>query len=283
MPGPLITNNAISTLASGITAPATAIPVAAGQGARFPSPAGGDWFYATLVSVTNQIEIVKCTARVGDTLTVVRAQDGTTALAFASGAKIELRPCAALFADLKAQAVTEAAAADAIRLPTGIISMWSGSVGSIPAGWQICDGTNGTPNLYDRFIVGAGSAYAVGSSGGVETVTLSLSQIPGHQHSGTTNAENAAHTHSGSTSTDGLHGHAIVVTAGNSTGPNAATSNGAQVSTAVTEPEGLHGHTFTTGNESAPHAHDYTTSFAGGGGAHENRPPYFALCYIMKL
>ena len=53
-----------------------------------------------------------------------------------------------------------------MALPRGIISLWYGSIANIPAGWQICDGTNGTPDLRDNFIVGAGSTYAVDASGG---------------------------------------------------------------------------------------------------------------------
>lgn len=51
-------------------------------------------------------------------------------------------------------------------LPNGIIVIWSGAIVDIPAGWQICDGTNGTPNLQNRFVVGAGDTYAVGASDG---------------------------------------------------------------------------------------------------------------------
>ena len=51
-------------------------------------------------------------------------------------------------------------------VPSGAIIMWSGSIGSIPAGYYICDGNNGTPDLRDRFVVGAGNTYAVGNTGG---------------------------------------------------------------------------------------------------------------------
>ena len=51
-------------------------------------------------------------------------------------------------------------------IPSGAIVMWSGSIGSIPAGYYLCDGQNGTPNLKDRFVVGAGNTYAVGNTGG---------------------------------------------------------------------------------------------------------------------
>ena len=51
-------------------------------------------------------------------------------------------------------------------IPVGGIIMWSGSIASIPTGWALCDGNNGTPNLTDRFVVGAGSVYAVDGTGG---------------------------------------------------------------------------------------------------------------------
>lgn len=96
----LFTNNAYGTLNGAITNVATSIVLGSGQGARFPSPSGGDYFLVTLVGVNgngaeNAWEIVKCTARSTDTLTVVRAQESTTGVAWSSGARIELRMTAA--------------------------------------------------------------------------------------------------------------------------------------------------------------------------------------------
>jgi len=85
------TNNASATLASAITTSSTVISVTAGQGAFFPTLAGADYFFATLSDSSNNLEVVKCTARSGDSLTVTRAQDGTTARAYAAGDRIELR------------------------------------------------------------------------------------------------------------------------------------------------------------------------------------------------
>ena len=60
-------------------------------------------------------------------------------------------------------------------IPSGSIIMWSGSIGSIPSGYYICDGTNGTPDLRDRFVVGSGNTYAVGNTGGfTSSVTSSI-------------------------------------------------------------------------------------------------------------
>lgn len=84
-------NSAFATLAAGINSSVTSITLTTGQGARFPSLAGGDYFFATLIDTSNNLEIVKCTARATDVLTVVRAQESTTARAFATGDRIELR------------------------------------------------------------------------------------------------------------------------------------------------------------------------------------------------
>lgn len=88
----LFTNNAASTLASGISDTATSLTVSAGQGGLFPSPTGSDYFLCTLQSGTSfPIEIVKVTSRSSDTFTIVRAQEGTTAQTWSTGAKVELR------------------------------------------------------------------------------------------------------------------------------------------------------------------------------------------------
>jgi len=53
-----------------------------------------------------------------------------------------------------------------MAIPSGVIAIWSGSIGSIPAGWLLCDGSGGTPDLRDKFVPGAGTSYAVGATGG---------------------------------------------------------------------------------------------------------------------
>lgn len=94
----LLTNNASATLAAGIIPADTTLDVNTGQGALFPNPGAGEYFYVTLANTGGSVvEIVKCTARSGDTLTIVRAQDGTTAQTFALGSTVELRPIAELF------------------------------------------------------------------------------------------------------------------------------------------------------------------------------------------
>jgi hypothetical protein len=92
-----VTNNAFGTLNAGINDSATTIVLTAGQGSRFPTLSAGDYFYATLIDTANNLEIVKVTARSTDTMTVVRAQDNTTARAYSTNDRFELRPTAALF------------------------------------------------------------------------------------------------------------------------------------------------------------------------------------------
>ena len=77
----------------------------------------------------------------------------------------------------------------ATKVPTGMIMIWSGSTASIPSGWQICDGTNGTPDLRDRFVVGAGSTYAVAATGG------SATQADHNEHD--THATHSTHSNQG--------------------------------------------------------------------------------------
>ena len=98
--GVKVTNNAFGTLLSGISSSATTITLDSGQGAKFPTLGGSDFFFATLIDTSNNLEIVKITARSTDSLTAVRAQDNTSARAFSAGDRIELRPTAAMFESL---------------------------------------------------------------------------------------------------------------------------------------------------------------------------------------
>ena len=97
--GVKFSNNGHSTLASSLTSSGTSITVASGHGSRFPSLSSGEYFYATLIDSSNNLEIVKVTARSSDVLTATRAQESTTARAFAIGDRIELRVTAQGLAD----------------------------------------------------------------------------------------------------------------------------------------------------------------------------------------
>ena len=190
-------------------------------------------------------------------------------------------------------------------VPPGAIIMWSGSINDIPVGWALCDGSNGTPDLRDRFIVGAGGSYNVGNTGGSDTVTLTTSQIPSHSHGAGTLKTNTTGSHShgvGNLKTDtaGSHSHGYWTHEGRATAAGLVSgylygSSYEQTSTAGahshtisgnTASAGAHSHTI-SGNTASADAHSHTisgnTASTGGGQAHENRPPYYALCFIMKL
>lgn len=98
--GVILKNNAVSTITTTISASDVGIAVATGTGSLFPTLGAGDYFYATLVSSGGTYEVVKVTARVGDTMTIARAQEGTTAQSFASGSRIEVRVTAASITDM---------------------------------------------------------------------------------------------------------------------------------------------------------------------------------------
>ena len=109
----ILSNNGLSKLASPITSSATTLTVLSGDGAKFPALGAGDWFPVTVAKPDGSFEIMRCTARTDDTLTVTRAQEGTTALDFAAGALVELRLTVAAIAD-----ASVATAATATKLQT---------------------------------------------------------------------------------------------------------------------------------------------------------------------
>jgi len=84
----------------------------------------------------------------------------------------------------KQVATTDQIPVASASVPIGGIMMWSGAITSIPSGWNLCNGTNSTPDLRDRFILGAGQSYAVGATGGEATHTLTIAEMPSHNHGG---------------------------------------------------------------------------------------------------
>jgi hypothetical protein len=142
-------------------------------------------------------------------------------------------------------------------LPTGMILLWSGSIGSIPAGFLLCDGNNSTPDLRNRFVIGAGSTYSVNQTGGsADSIVVS------HNHTAT------------STVTDPGHSHLFWGTkfdstlAGGLNPPGSANFYNDKTSATTTSTTGI---TVAT-----------TTATSGTSGTGANIPPYYALCYIMK-
>lgn len=114
----LFTNNAISTLAAGFNAGSTSLTVQAGDGALFPNPTGNDSFLVTLQDASNNIEIVECTSRSTDALTVVRAQEGTADQNWLSGDAVELRITAGVLSQYR-QGVGDAVVDTAINKSLG--------------------------------------------------------------------------------------------------------------------------------------------------------------------
>ena len=133
-------------------------------------------------------------------------------------------------------------------IPTGAILLWSGSLGSIPTGYALCDGTNSTPDLRDRFIVGAGSTYAVAATGGSADAIVVT-----HTHTATVTDPGHSHTYNGG----------VLSASGYSPGGNIFASGAIATATATT------GVTVANAN-------------AGTSGTSANLPPYYALAYIMK-
>lgn len=151
--------------------------------------------------------------------------------------------------------ILQNAPASAPAVPTGSILLWSGSTGSVPSGWLLCDGTNGTPDLRDKFIVGAGNNYAVNATGG------------------TADAVVVSHTHTASSVvTDTGHTHQVTRPWGVAGGTGYYAGNFAT-------PEGTADATSsaTTGITVAT-----TNASTGVSGTNANLPPYYALAYIMK-
>ena len=135
-------------------------------------------------------------------------------------------------------------------IPIGGIIMWSGTIANIPTGWALCNGSNSTPDLRDRFIVGATSDASTGVTFNANTGTVSGAYAPGNTGGETahqlTIAELASHTHRFSQSNEGVNsGGATVMD-----GPASGTS--------------------------------FSPETIGGDDYHENRPPYYALAFIMR-
>lgn len=168
-------------------------------------------------------------------------------------------------------------------LPSGGIILWSGAIAAIPSGWLLCDGGSGTPDLRDRFVVGAGLGYAVGDTGGSVTVVLETANLPVHSH-----------TFSGSTVSAGAHVHTIT-DAGHShnttawfTAASPGSGGGADASQRLSGQGTVGTNSVSTGisiNSAGAHTHTITGTVGDTGSATavENRPPYYALAYIMKI
>ena len=158
----------------------------------------------------------------------------------------------------------------------GMIILWSGSVNNIPSGWILCNGSNGTPDLRNRFVVGAGSTYAVDATGGSANAV-----VVSHNHTGSTNTT-GNHKHTGSASSAGNHRHSQTPTGSSIYGGGAQSGAGANSGNSYTSEAGAHTHGLSL-NNAGNHSHSFTTANKGESGTNKNLPPYYALAYIMKL
>ena len=151
--------------------------------------------------------------------------------------------------------------------PSGGIIMWSGTIATIPSGWYLCDGNNGTPDLTNKFIIGADA-----DDGGVAKTSVTETAS---QSGGSKDAIVVSHTHtfSATTSTIGDHIHTISASGGEYAAgqQNHFTTDGVSVYSRNTGAAGSHSHTVSG-----------TTESSGSSGTNANLPPYYALAFIMK-
>jgi microcystin-dependent protein len=154
-----------------------------------------------------------------------------------------------------------ATAAAAAAFPVGGIIMWSGSIASIPSGWALCNGSNGTPDLRNRFVVGAGSTYAVDATGGsADAIVVS------HTHTATSTVTDPGHVHTKADQTiwyEQGEGGSSVQTLSLQGSSNTRSYSTASASTGITV--------------------STTNASTGSSGTNANLPPYYALAYIIKL
>ena len=155
-----------------------------------------------------------------------------------------------------------------VGVPSGVILLWYGTASNIPTGWVLCDGGNGTPDLRDRFVVGASN-----STGDSTYPGLSPNSTPG----GSANAIVVDHNHTFST-TSGSDSHTHSYSSANhptNSGPEQNQSGGPEDRTTFNVSK-------TTGSDSHSHSVSGTTDNQGSSATNANLPPYYALCYIMK-
>lgn len=276
----LITNNARALLAANLTAIATSLTVEAGKADTFDVATTTDWltpldwYKVTLQDASGNIEIVKVGSRTlgsGVMSVLLRGQDGTTARAFTAGTTVV------------EQRITKSDIQNAINapdlygpgtVPVGAIIMYDGLVGDLPANFKVCDGTAGTPDLRDKFIVGATNAYALGASGGSKDAV-----VVAHDHDATFTGDALAnHDHS---ITDAGHQHSF-------TGQMQLYGNIGGGSNVLVQISSSATNSATTGIDINPAsagtpAGDVAVASEGVSGTDKNLPPYYALIFIKRV
>jgi hypothetical protein len=172
---------------------------------------------------------------------------------------------------------------DLTFFPIGTILMYDGTNWSNGrGGWYICDGANGTPDLRDRFIKGAGSAP---STGGSNSTVLTAAMLPKHAHGFTTSSTSKTLTGNFTTS--------VIITGASDNGINVNSASGilSKYSSAAVLYDPAHGHTKTAVNGykgvslDATHTHSGTTDYSDGTTTNtniNNMPQYYSVIYIKK-
>jgi microcystin-dependent protein len=195
----------------------------------------------------------------------------------ASGAALtvngEVNATSARFGSMNVATLSATAVSGFGTVPLGGIIIWSGAENAVPAGWALCNGQSSnnrtTPDLRGRFVIGPSSGRGVGATGGTETVTLTVGQLPAHNHRV-----------SGSTSSNGEHSHPYDDVYWSECCPNNGWigsnrndhDNGPLTTRRNTHNAGAHSHSF-----------DVTSWSTGSGEAINNMPPFYALAYIMRV
>lgn len=199
-------------------------------------------------------------------------------------------------------ATTDAATVGQLRnyLPVGAIMLYSGTAASIPtvwgSNWALCNGQNGTPNMTDRFVIGAGGSYVPGAIGGTTTYTLSIANMPVHNHG----ISDPGHSHGVA---DPGHSHGVADPGHVHGYPpggwgQAGTDNGGISGTSASNQYGTFNrgimNTYSSGTGISIYGSGTGIGIYGSGtGVSVNNngsgqaftviPPYYALCYVMKV
>ena len=212
------------------------------------SGAAGNFSISGALSVTSTTNLSAALSYGG--VTLANAVTGTGSMVLSASPTFTGTPAAPTAAPgTNTTQIATTAFVAAQVFPSGGIIMWSGSIGSIPAGWYLCDGSNSTPDLRNRFIVGAGSTYAVAATGGSADAVV------------------VSHTHIATVADPG-HNHTYDYNFGGNTPNQYATtqSNAFEVKNTSTASTGI----------------SVTNALTGVSGTNANLPPYYALAYIMK-
>lgn len=265
MPKFLFSNNASSVLASGITNVATSIFLNTGDGALFPSPGADEQFPITLKDSAGNIEVAYCTSRSGDTLTVTRGEEGTTAQAFDAGDVVGLRIT---------KGVLESFMQSFDNIEAGTKATFIQA--SAPTGWTQDVSAN---DRVIRMVSGSG-----GGTGG--SWTISGISVQGHT---LTNAEIPSHNHNANTNNTGGHRHGLEIPDNMNTGkysPIAVISRQVGSSSNSTSFTSSSSYQQSAGN----HSHNVSVGSTGGGGSHSHgltigsswRPSYIDAIVCSK-